>query len=128
MRTLAYDALELPSTNGSCLTGSQVCYPRFSNRAEYWNPNTLVYRFLAEAKRLWELEATEARITTVQAGILFNVFHNLCGLDEIGQAYRIQAIALAHQLRLFDSSVYMHDQRMRYGRAFAAWALFNWET
>ncbi|KJK76000.1 hypothetical protein H634G_08757 [Metarhizium anisopliae BRIP 53293] len=110
------------------LAYSCVCYPRFSNRAEYWNPNTLVYRFLAEAKRLWELEATEARITTVQAGILFNVFHNLCGLDEIGQAYRIQAIALAHQLRLFDSSVYMHDQRMRYGRAFAAWALFNWET
>ncbi|KFG88128.1 putative C6 transcription factor [Metarhizium anisopliae] len=110
------------------LAYSCVCYPRFSNRAEYWNPNTLVYRFLAEAKRLWELEATEARITTVQAGILFNVFHNLCGLDEIGQAYRIQAIALAHQLRLFDSSVYMHDHRMRYGRAFAAWALFNWET
>ncbi|KID87760.1 hypothetical protein MGU_04998 [Metarhizium guizhouense ARSEF 977] len=110
------------------LAYSCVCYPRFSNRAEYWNPNTLVYRFLAEAKRIWELEATEARITTIQAGILFNVFHNLCGLDEIGQAYRIQAIALAHQLRLFDSSVYMHDHRMRNGRAFAAWALFNWET
>ncbi|EFY90076.1 C6 transcription factor, putative [Metarhizium acridum CQMa 102] len=110
------------------LAYSCVCYPRFSNRAEYWNTNTLVYRFLAEAKRIWELEATEAHITTIQAGILFNVFHNLCGLDEIGQAYRIQAISLAHQLRLFDSSVYMHNHRMRNGRAFTAWALFNWET
>ncbi|KAI5465269.1 hypothetical protein BGZ63DRAFT_436822 [Mariannaea sp. PMI_226] len=107
---------------------SCVCSPRLSNRAEYWNPQTLLYRFIAEAKRLWELEASEPRITTIQAGILFNVFHNLCGLDEIGQAYRIQAIALAHKLRLFDSTVEVQSERIRQGRAFAAWALFNWET
>ncbi|KAH8897378.1 hypothetical protein GQ53DRAFT_638658 [Thozetella sp. PMI_491] len=100
-----------------------VCYPKFSDRAEYWNPHTLVYRFLAEAKRIWELEAAAARITTIQAGILFSVFHNLSGLDEIGQAYRIQAVALAHKLRLFDGPGAEKSERLRRGRAYTAWAL-----
>lgn len=106
----------------------QVCFPRFSNRAEYWNPDTLVYRFLAEAKRLWELEKDEPRITTIQAGILFNVFHNLCGLDEIGQPYRLQAIELARQMRLFETTVTKRSERMQKSMAFLAWTLFNWET
>lgn len=114
--------------NSAYLIWSQVCYPQFSNRAQYWNPNTLLYRFVAEAKRIWELEATEARITTIQAGILFNVFYNLCGLDELGQVYRIHAIALAHKLRLFDSTIDEQSDRQRNGRAFTAWALYNWET
>ncbi|KAJ4226248.1 hypothetical protein NW759_004832 [Fusarium solani] len=104
-----------------------VCYPGFSNRAEYWNPNTLAYRFLAEAKRLWELECPEPCITTIQAGILFSVFHNLCGLDEIGQPYRIHAVSLAHELRIFDV-MDVRSQRIQNGRAYTAWALYIWET
>jgi hypothetical protein len=89
-----------------------------------------MYRFLAEAKRIWELEASKPRITTIQAGIIFNVIHNLCGLDEIGQAYRVHAIALAHKIRLFDGTLDQHGQndRMWNGKAYAAWALYNWET
>lgn len=86
------------------------------------------YRFLAEAKRLWETEANVARVTTIQAGILFNVLYNLSGLDEVGQAYRIQAIALASELQLFDSKANGLSNRQRRGWAFAAWALYNWET
>ncbi|KAF4973299.1 hypothetical protein FSARC_374 [Fusarium sarcochroum] len=105
-----------------------VCYPQLSNRFEYWNPNNLVYRFMAEAKRLWELEATVPRITTIQAGILFSVYHNLCGIDEIGQAYRIQAVALAHRLHIFDAAVEGQNERTHRGREYTAWALYNWET
>ncbi|KAK7946049.1 uncharacterized protein PG986_010370 [Apiospora aurea] len=105
-----------------------VCYPRFSNRAEYWNPHTLVYRFLAEAKRLWELEAAKPRLTTIQAGMFFNVFHNLCGLDEIGQAYRIHAIKLAHELGFYDGPITAPSERMRNGRIYTAWALYSWEA
>ncbi|KAI9148245.1 Dehydrogenase orsE [Paramyrothecium foliicola] len=105
-----------------------VCHSRFENRAEYWNPQTLLYRFLGEAKRLWELEAADARITTIQTGILFSVIHNLCGLDEIGQPYRIHAVALAQELHLLDGDVGGLTERDKRGRAFAAWALFNWET
>ncbi|PTB68119.1 N-terminal fungal transcription regulatory domain-containing protein [Trichoderma citrinoviride] len=105
-----------------------VCSQRVSNRAEYWNPDTLVYRFLAEAKRIWELEAHEPRITTIQAGILFSVFHNLCGLDEIGQPYRLQAIELAREIRLFDSTVGGRSEKMKRCMSFMAWTLFSWES
>ncbi|TFB01937.1 Nitrogen assimilation transcription factor nirA [Trichoderma ghanense] len=105
-----------------------VCFPGLTNRAEYWNPDTLVYRFLAEAKRIWELEYSQACITTIQAGILFSVFHNLCGLDEIGQPYRLQAIELAREIRLFDSTVGGRSDRMKKSMAFMAWTLFDWES
>lgn len=87
-----------------------------------------MYRFLAEAKRLWELEATIARITTIQPGIIFSVIHNLCGLDEIGQAYRIQAVALSHRLRIFDTVEEGQSERRRRGRQYTAWAVYNWEA
>jgi len=83
---------------------------------------------MAEAKRLWELEATVPRITTIQAGMLFAIYHNLCGIDEIGQAYRVQAVALAHKLRIFDTAVVDKSERLQRGREYTAWALYNWET
>ncbi|TDZ22302.1 Nitrogen assimilation transcription factor nirA [Colletotrichum orbiculare MAFF 240422] len=105
-----------------------VCYPKFTNRVEYWNPQTYTYRFFAEAKRLWELESSRARITTVQAGILFSVFHNLCGLDDIGQPYRIQGVVLAQELGLLKPSSCNVMGAKRDGWAYTAWALYNWET
>ncbi|TDZ67621.1 hypothetical protein CTRI78_v002790 [Colletotrichum trifolii] len=104
------------------------CYPKFTNRVEYWNPQTYTYRFFAEAKRLWELESSRARITTVQAGILFSVFHNLCGLDDIGQPYRIQGVVLARELGLLKPSSCNVMGAKRDGWAYTAWALYNWET
>ncbi|KAF5000287.1 hypothetical protein FGRMN_1919 [Fusarium graminum] len=105
-----------------------VCYPQFSNRVKYWDPTSLMYRFIAEAKRLWELEVTVARITTIQAGILFCVFHNLCGLDEIGQTYRLKTMSLANQLRIFDCAIEGQSERLQRGREFTAWAVYNWEA
>ncbi|KAH7215812.1 hypothetical protein DER44DRAFT_806843 [Fusarium oxysporum] len=105
-----------------------VCYPNFTNRVEYWNPNTLVYRFNAEAKRLWELEASIPCMTTIQAGILFSVFHNLCGLDEVGKPYRVHAVALANQLRIFDTIDIDQSKRIQRGTQNLAWAMYNWET
>ena len=97
-------------------------------RAEYWNPHALVYRFLAEAKRLWEFDAHRARLTTIQAGIIFNVFYNLCGLDELGQAYRINSYALANKMGLFDAPIQDADTRMRGAKIYTAWALYSWEA
>ncbi|KAG9495310.1 hypothetical protein J7337_013548 [Fusarium musae] len=101
---------------------------RCDNRVEYWNPNTLAYRFIAEAKRLWELEASIPRMTTIQAGILFSVFHNLCGLDEVGKPYRVHAVALANQLRIFDTIDVDQSKRIQRGTQNLAWAMYNWET
>lgn len=83
---------------------------------------------MAEAKRIWELEAHVPRLTTIQAGIIFNVFHNLAGIDEIGQAYRIQSYALATKIGLFDGPITDTDDRMRRGKIFTAWALYSWEA
>ncbi|CCE33506.1 related to nitrate assimilation regulatory protein nirA [Claviceps purpurea 20.1] len=106
-----------------------ACYPAFPLRAEYWNPNTMLYRFMAEAKRIWELEHSSPQITTIQAGIIFNVIYNLCGLDEVGQPYRLHAVALARRMRLFMRvGIADADSRLCSGKAFTAWALYNWET
>ncbi|EEU42702.1 uncharacterized protein NECHADRAFT_47693 [Fusarium vanettenii 77-13-4] len=105
-----------------------ICYSRFRDRAEYWNPQTLLYRFLAEAKRLWELEADIPRLTTVQAGVILNTVHNICGLDKFGRPYCIQALNLAHKLKLFDDNEEIQDQRTRDGRCFTAWVLYTYET
>lgn len=83
---------------------------------------------MAEARRLWDLEADEPRITTVQAGIIFSVVHNLCGLDQVGQMYRIHAIRLAEQLKLFDAAPSDIDERQGRGRVYTAWMLFSWES
>ncbi|ENH71172.1 hypothetical protein FOC1_g10000635 [Fusarium oxysporum f. sp. cubense race 1] len=42
-------------------------YRKATHRAQFWRPETLGYRFLAEAKRLWELES----------GYGLQAFHNL---------------------------------------------------
>ncbi|KAI8663033.1 hypothetical protein LRP88_07241 [Fusarium phalaenopsidis] len=110
------------------LAYSCICYSRFRDRAEYWNPQTLLYRFLAEAKRLWELEADTPRVTTAQAGVILNTLHNICGLDKFGRAYTTHALSLAHTLRLFDDTEEVQDQRTRDGRRFTAWVLYNYET
>jgi hypothetical protein len=104
------------------------CFTRLPNRAEYWNPHTLIYRLLAEVKRIWELEATEPRTTTIQAGVILNVFHSLAGLDQIGHAYRVQSIALAHQIGLFKKPMQGSSERVRNGKVFTAWALYQWEA
>lgn len=109
------------------MTYRQVCYADLMNRAEYWNPRTLTYQFIAEAKRLWELDAHEPRITTIQAGMLFNVFYNLSGLDEVGQAYRLHAMTLVRDMRLFEINS-EGTRRSQWGRAVTAWAFYNWET
>ncbi|KAH8892396.1 hypothetical protein GQ53DRAFT_822620 [Thozetella sp. PMI_491] len=43
---------------------------RATDRASYWKPQSLGYQFLAEAKRLWELQYNKSQLTTVQAGAL----------------------------------------------------------
>lgn len=60
--------------------------------------------------------------------MLLNVFYNLCGLDEIGQGYRMQAIILANKLHLYDGPIQGESSRVRHGKLFVAWALYSWET
>lgn len=81
-----------------------------------------------EAKRLWELEAETARISTIQAGIVLNGISNLSGLDEIGQAYRKHTITLANRMNLYDRTENPVNERLMQGRVYTAWALFCWDA
>ena len=86
------------------------------------------YRFTGEAKRLWELHAHKPHITTVHAGIILNVIHYLCGIDEIGLTYRARTIAMANELDLFKFNEKGKDDDAAMGNAYTAWALYNWES
>ncbi|KEQ68599.1 hypothetical protein M436DRAFT_58083, partial [Aureobasidium namibiae CBS 147.97] len=106
-----------------------VCDLNIPNRAEYWNSTSLTYKFLVEAKRLWEIEALTPRISTVQAGIILNGISNLSGLDQIGQTYLKQTIALANRLGLFlDRPIKTSSEKSRQCMIYTAWALFCWDA
>ena len=97
------------------------------NRAEFWNPHTLGYRFLAEAKRLWELEADSRGLHAIQAGLLLNVVHNMNGADKIGWSYTVRAVRLAHRINLFGAVADDDDEKLQEAKVFTAWAIFSWQ-
>ncbi|KAJ4865698.1 fungal zn(2)-Cys(6) binuclear cluster domain-containing protein [Trichoderma breve] len=108
------------------LTQACSCCRTFSDRLEYWNPDSLGYRFFAEARRLWELEAGQkSSITTVQAGMVINIIYNMYSMDKIGMTYDVQAIAMAHDLKLFDGPTSKNRRKQR-GYDFTAWSIFFW--
>ena len=108
----------------------QFCYAQIPNRFEYWNPKSLGYQFLAEARRIWELQTSSRKfrdLTTAQAACMISLVYNASGLDKIGAIYQAQGIAIAHELKLFDGSSHVRSERLRGARDFTAWALFNLE-
>lgn len=100
-------------------------YSKMSHRSQFWNPRTLGYQFLAEARRLWELEIGNARLTTIQAAIVLSLVHDANGSDEVGRSYLTQAVAAAHAMHLFSTPAKNSDDLEYYARAFTAWALFG---
>jgi hypothetical protein len=106
----------------------QVCSTRVEDRAKYWHPRSNLYLFMAETRRLWDQEKAVPRLTTIQVGILLNVFHNLCGLDKVGQSFRLVSIRLSRELGLFTYPIRAESPRIRNGRLYTAWALYCWES
>ncbi|CAG7565306.1 unnamed protein product [Fusarium equiseti] len=100
-------------------------YSEATNRAEFWNSQTLGYQFLGEARRLWELEAAKPRLTTIQAAIVLSVVYDANGGDEIGRQYLTQAVAAAHSMHLFFQPTQLDDEVEYNARAITAWSLFG---
>jgi hypothetical protein len=102
------------------------CRTEIEKRAEYWNPNTLPYKFCAEARRLWELERAEpSSLTTVQAGIVINKIYNVCSMDKIGLNYGAQAASIAYELGLFEPNDSTLDKPQQIVRDYTAWSLYS---
>ncbi|KAM5526595.1 C6 transcription factor [Fusarium oxysporum f. sp. phaseoli] len=99
------------------------------DRAKFWRPQNLAYQFLAEARRLWDMQHGKSSLTAIQAAIVLTIICNCDTLDKIGASYFLQAVAMAHDLKLFQSppekSISKKAQR---AREFTAWSLFVWDS
>ncbi|KAF2624882.1 hypothetical protein BU25DRAFT_347202 [Macroventuria anomochaeta] len=107
------------------------CYKKLPNRFKYWEPEGLGYRFLAEARRIWELQTINGRnrtLTSIQAALMINIVHNLFGLDKLGNLYGLQALAIAREMLLFDGNADDTCERVRHAKNFTAWCLFNTDS
>ena len=102
-------------------------YSRIQYRNEPWNPRNLGYQFLAEAKRLWELELGDKKITTIQAALVMAMTSKMDGIDKVGWLYLSQAIQMAYDLNLF-KDIEVKSMKMRTARQFTAWAVFTWQV
>ncbi|KAH6663569.1 hypothetical protein F5X68DRAFT_218053 [Plectosphaerella plurivora] len=96
-----------------------------AHRAEYWNPHTLGYQFLAEAKRLWEIDISSGpTITTLQAALVMQLLLNISGMDKVGRMYGRQITGIARELGLFGYLTHIEDPRLLQAHQFMAWSLF----
>lgn len=100
------------------------------HRYEYWSPRNMTYQFLAEAKRLWEIEATGSRVrlTTIQAAILLHLINLINAMDAVGSPYTQRAVSLAQRIGLFGPSGAGQDTKRSNAKLFTAWALYNWQA
>ncbi|KAK0736367.1 hypothetical protein B0T21DRAFT_401867 [Apiosordaria backusii] len=119
------------------LANASMAYPSFHHRYQYWSPHNLAYQFMAEAKRLWELESDTPRLTTIQAAMLMNVNTNMNAMDEIGFNFTKRGVEMANQIGLLtpsrDLSLLKGPENALQGRkalsrSFTAWALFNFQA
>ncbi|KAK3358721.1 hypothetical protein B0T25DRAFT_599547, partial [Lasiosphaeria hispida] len=106
------------------------CYTDILNREQFWNPQGLGYKFLAEARRLWELECRTGRVTLTlaQTAVLLNLEYNHNGQDDVGYVFLQQAVGMANTLGLYkpDPHGSTQSKRMKNAREFFAWGLFSW--
>ncbi|KAJ4990508.1 C6 transcription factor [Stagonosporopsis vannaccii] len=111
---------------------ANACYSSASlpNRAKYWLPDNLTYRFTAEAKRLWDLEVASGRqrLTTIQASQILSVIMDFDGINSLGRFYTAQGLSMAQEIGLFGSSEHITCARMRKARLWTAWSLFSWHS
>ncbi|KAF5716657.1 NirA-like nitrate assimilation regulatory protein [Fusarium globosum] len=104
------------------------CRNNTSEPAEYWNPNSLGYKFLEEAKRLWIVEVTHNRsLTTLQAALVLNTIVNMFDMDHLSSAFLVRSIEIAHELGLFEPTTYIMNKKLRNSYDLTAWSLFHWQ-
>jgi hypothetical protein len=111
----------------SALTSLEHGYYAVQTRAEYWRPDNLGYRFLAEAHRLLGRERESPSITTIQAACVMNLTETINGVDKLGWPLLHSAIEMAQELKLFSPSP---DSDPTWARAAAVttWGIFNWQA
>ncbi|KAG6171166.1 hypothetical protein E4U11_000955 [Claviceps purpurea] len=90
----------------------------------------LGYEFLAEAKKLWDLEKDRPiLITTIQAALVLSVTLNVCSAEALGMRYTRAAVAMAIDHGLYDeSNAQRKSEPIQQAHDFTAWCLHNWSV
>ncbi|KAM0451834.1 hypothetical protein ACHAO4_005791 [Trichoderma viride] len=114
-----------PLLVNAVLASSCHGYSKLQGRSEFWNPASMTYRFMAETRRLWELEADEKTITKVQAALILQGQYNKSGLDKIGWSYCLQAVATSEEMGLFTTYLRPNRPKWRVVQAMTAWIVFT---
>ncbi|PVH99462.1 hypothetical protein DM02DRAFT_643005 [Periconia macrospinosa] len=118
-----------PLLVNALLANAAQTFPAAANRSKIWLPDSLTYRFLSEARRLWDLELLKKpRISTIQAALILSYISANNGLDKIGTVYLEQAIKMSKRLDLFGEEKYGKDTKIGKARIFTAWAVFSWQA
>ena len=118
-----------PLLVNTLLAAAAHTYTSIPDRAKFWSPQNLAYQFLAEARRLWEMQDGQSSLTAIQAAIVLNIIYDCDTMDKIGRSYLLQAVAMAHDLKLFQSSSdKAMSKKMQRARTFTAWCLFAWDA
>ncbi|KAG5936977.1 hypothetical protein E4U60_002180 [Claviceps pazoutovae] len=97
-----------------------------SEKTRQWR--ALGYEFLAEAKKLWDLEKDRPiLITTIQAALVLSVTLNVCSAEALGMRYTRAAVAMAIDHGLYDeSNAQRKSEPIQQAHDFTAWCLHNW--
>ncbi|KAG8159982.1 hypothetical protein KVR01_010619 [Diaporthe batatas] len=118
-----------PLLVNSVMAVGSHCHRDNALRSQLWNPENIGYRFLTEARRLWELEDLEnVKLTTLQASILLSLAYNSHGMDKIGDIFIRHAVSMARKMSLFRPEPPHKNSRTQRALEFTAWAFFNFQT
>ncbi|KAK1830892.1 hypothetical protein QBC39DRAFT_100834 [Podospora conica] len=106
------------------------CYRGIPDRDKFWQPQSLGYKFLAEARRLWELECRSdpPSLTVAQSAMLLNIEYNHNSMDKIGHTFLKKAVTMAESLGIFKIKARdeIKSRKMRAARDAFAWGLYSW--
>ncbi|KAK4216924.1 hypothetical protein QBC37DRAFT_78044 [Rhypophila decipiens] len=108
------------------------CNLRIVNREKFWDPQTLGYKFLAEARRLWEIEISEeTKLSTIQAALLLSHKYSHDSGDKTAYTFVCQAVDLAKEMGIFKRETQVEiksDEKMRNAQVYTAWSLYAWTS
>ncbi|KAG6102476.1 hypothetical protein E4U30_005953 [Claviceps sp. LM220 group G6] len=117
-----------PLLVNATLALSCYCYHEETDCEKSRQLRALGYEFLAEAKKLWDLEKdSPILITTIQAALVLSVTLNVCSAEALGMRYTRAAVAMAVERGLYDASdAQRTSEPIQQAHDFTAWCLHNW--
>ncbi|KAI1064165.1 hypothetical protein LB506_007927 [Fusarium annulatum] len=94
-----------------------------------WLFDSLTYRFMAEARQLWDIESCkDISIPTIQAAMIISYTTTNNGMDQVGSLYLTRALEMSKALDLFGPTTHPGDPDLDKARVFTAWALYSWQA